>query len=1178
MIFICILSAIGSVSAAVNNTTVNETNSSGLDDSDWPSFQNNANKTGQSNYTGPQTNTTKWIYGNVTVYGSAVIGDNGTIYVAGTDGILYTFSSVGELLWTWTTRSGIYGSPTIGNDGTIYISNWMNSTTYAISSTGELIWKCTTGDYNFGSSPVIGSDGTVYVSVTDDSNGVLYAIDSEGNIKWSYVMGMVYGTSPVIGADGTIYMADYDGVIYAINPDGNLKWSYTLRYSYKDTLYYVNVYYNSLSIGDDGTIYITGHNGRYISSKDPIRSDDEIRSYIGLVYALVDTGTGCVEKWSYNIGEAVYGVPAISSDGTVYVVGASGLYALDSDGNLIVNYPYYTGVTSDTGLTSAVVGADGVVYFGAGNGFYAINPDGSLLWSYSMDGVVGSAAISSDGTLYIGSDGTFYAFNDIVADFVMDYVTGTVSMVQFTGDTTGTAESWEWDFGDGTTSTEQNPTHTYNEAGVYKVTLTVTLEDGSTVIKIEKMTIVEQDVVVPTVSSDNGGGTYEDTQHVTLSAVDDSDTVIYYTTDGSDPLTSGTRKVYSGSLAVNDSMTLKYAAVDSYGNWSPVYTEEYVIVDVVYVESASSYDSKTINADIQAILDNADSGSKIIFKGASYSDLQLVINRQLNIISNVGTTITTGSSGSAVFIFNGSDASGSSITGFIILTSTDSGILVDGADDVTISDVQVTSSDGTAITIKESNNTTIEDCTMTDSITGIHVYNSSNTQLNGNTITNSQNGVSIENSSDISINGGVISNNEENGVKIYNSSNTTITGTSITGNGLTGVDGSGKSGVYIEDSDDVEVSDCQITGNWYGINTNNINNTGIKYNIINDNSRDGIILNGDTVSSTISSNYIQRNNNGIQINGYNENLLINGNIITDSQMVEGVNEYYSGDGILFGADSEASSSLIINHNFIVNNEHRDIETRYGDCTSYIEGSNWFNKACDGSCGQFWDDQMTILLTRTGDGTFTLTFYDGNDADEVVTDLLPVDVTFYMNGNTQTLSTTNGTVSITYDVSELIGSVTATVDSRTVSTSVLSEIIGEIKEIWEGFTDQSTSEGSSGGSGSGDGSNSGGSGSGDGSGSDSGSGISSGSSSSDGTSTGALSVGVAAASAASSGGSSSGQYDSSSGQDSSSETVQELILNQDPSLWGILAIILIIIIVTGTYYRRDIIKMVKKSRE
>ncbi|HWR28041.1 MAG TPA: PKD domain-containing protein [Candidatus Thermoplasmatota archaeon] len=34
--------------------------------------------------------------------------------------------------------------------------------------------------------------------------------------------------------------------------------------------------------------------------------------------------------------------------------------------------------------------------------------------------------------------------------------------------------TWAWDFGDGNTSTEQNPTHAYDAAGVYNVSLTVT--------------------------------------------------------------------------------------------------------------------------------------------------------------------------------------------------------------------------------------------------------------------------------------------------------------------------------------------------------------------------------------------------------------------------------------------------------------------------------------------------------------------------------------------------------------------------------------------------------------------------------------------------------------------------------------------------------------------------------
>jgi PKD repeat protein len=48
--------------------------------------------------------------------------------------------------------------------------------------------------------------------------------------------------------------------------------------------------------------------------------------------------------------------------------------------------------------------------------------------------------------------------------------------VSFTGSATGgTAPySYSWNFGDGATSTAQNPSHTYNNAGTYKATLTVT--------------------------------------------------------------------------------------------------------------------------------------------------------------------------------------------------------------------------------------------------------------------------------------------------------------------------------------------------------------------------------------------------------------------------------------------------------------------------------------------------------------------------------------------------------------------------------------------------------------------------------------------------------------------------------------------------------------------------------
>ena len=46
-------------------------------------------------------------------------------------------------------------------------------------------------------------------------------------------------------------------------------------------------------------------------------------------------------------------------------------------------------------------------------------------------------------------------------------------IVQFTDLSTGPPASWQWQFGDGTTSTDQNPTHSYAQAGDYVVSLTV---------------------------------------------------------------------------------------------------------------------------------------------------------------------------------------------------------------------------------------------------------------------------------------------------------------------------------------------------------------------------------------------------------------------------------------------------------------------------------------------------------------------------------------------------------------------------------------------------------------------------------------------------------------------------------------------------------------------------------
>jgi PKD repeat protein len=54
-----------------------------------------------------------------------------------------------------------------------------------------------------------------------------------------------------------------------------------------------------------------------------------------------------------------------------------------------------------------------------------------------------------------------------------------LSPVQFTDTSTNVPQSWLWEFGDGSTSTEQNPLHTYSAVGTYTVNLTATNLKGT---------------------------------------------------------------------------------------------------------------------------------------------------------------------------------------------------------------------------------------------------------------------------------------------------------------------------------------------------------------------------------------------------------------------------------------------------------------------------------------------------------------------------------------------------------------------------------------------------------------------------------------------------------------------------------------------------------------------------
>lgn len=105
----------------------------------------------------------------------------------------------------------------------------------------------------------------------------------------------------------------------------------------------------------------------------------------------------------------------------------------------------------------AKFGPDGALYMlDYGSGFFSVSPNQKLIRvTYQGGGPTPAATTSS---VAVQNRALTYRFNGLQAGGV----------------------SWAWDFGDGTTSTEANPVHTYKRVGPYTARLTVTYADGET--------------------------------------------------------------------------------------------------------------------------------------------------------------------------------------------------------------------------------------------------------------------------------------------------------------------------------------------------------------------------------------------------------------------------------------------------------------------------------------------------------------------------------------------------------------------------------------------------------------------------------------------------------------------------------------------------------------------------
>ncbi len=176
--------------------------------------------------------------------------------------------------------------------------------------------------------------------------------------------------------------------------------------------------------------------------------------------------------------------------------GAGGNYALDQESTLtieadteekllVIEFLFfnlevsfdslyiYDGIDTDAPL---ILGASGDALPNEGNPI--VSSGNVLTFYFKSDVVVGLAGWEAKISCYDTSI-------EPVPNFSVDELISCEGTVQFFDETFGENNSWNWDFGDGETSNQQNPLHLYTEPGVYTVSLEVCSDAGCGITTFE---------------------------------------------------------------------------------------------------------------------------------------------------------------------------------------------------------------------------------------------------------------------------------------------------------------------------------------------------------------------------------------------------------------------------------------------------------------------------------------------------------------------------------------------------------------------------------------------------------------------------------------------------------------------------------------------------------------------
>ena len=283
----------------------------------------------------------------------------------------------------------------------------------------------------------------------------------------------------------------------------------------------------------------------------------------------------------------------------------------------------YTGIEGQTVEFNASASYDPeemplTYYWEFGDGETAVTTQPTIAHIYAQQGNYTVTLIVNDSVQNSTPSITYALINDTEpkANFIANQTSGFAPLtVQFNDSSVSYdgITAWEWDFnGDGSIdSNEQNPTHTYDEAGTYTVSLTVHESDGDsdTETKTDYISVTSAaDTEPPTIESvtlDTYINIPNSSFHVEVKVTDNVG-VISVRADGID-LTKTGDEIWEGDIFISEGTTegeytLKITAEDAAGNYVETTVDYSVIKPSGSIGIGVDPRLTTVNANDTAII------------------------------------------------------------------------------------------------------------------------------------------------------------------------------------------------------------------------------------------------------------------------------------------------------------------------------------------------------------------------------------------------------------------------------------------------------------------------------------------------------------------------------------------------------------------------------------------------